>query len=80
MKSSGSCDYCKKAATEKGIPETAKPIGDAVVIRTSIGRGHDQTDHNFSQCSECGSVWVTLIDSGAGGHGRFYRCLTSDLF
>lgn len=80
MKSSGSCDYCKKAATEKGIPETAKPIGDAVVIRTSIGRGHDQTDHNFFQCSECGSVWVTLIDSGAGGHGRFHRCLTSELF
>ncbi|MBK9160066.1 MAG: hypothetical protein IPM27_00600 [Nitrosomonadales bacterium] len=80
MKSTGSCEYCKKAVAEKALPETAKPIGDDVIIRTAIGRGHDQTAHNFSQCSECGSVWVSLVDSGAGGHGRFHRCLTTGLF
>lgn len=80
MISSGSCDCCKKAKETKTLPETAKSVGDEVVIRTTIGRGYDQTAHSFSQCSEYGSVWVTLVDSGAGGHGRFHRCLTSDLF
>ncbi len=80
MKSSGTCDYCKKATAENNLPETAKAIGDEVVIRTGIGRGHDQTAHNFTQCLECGSVWVTLVDSGAGGHSRFHHCLTKGLF
>jgi hypothetical protein len=80
MNSSGSCNYCKKAREGKSLPETATPIGVSVKIQTTIGRGYEQTAHNFTQCTECGSVWVTLVESGDGGHGRFHRCLTSDLF
>lgn len=65
---------------EKILPKTAKAIGDEVIIRTSVGRGHDQTAHSFTQCSECGSVWIALVDSGAGGHGHSHRCLTKELF
>jgi hypothetical protein len=80
MKSSGSCDQCRKAVAENDIPKTVKPTGESVVIRTSIGRGHDQTDHEFTQCAECGSIWLTIVDSGAGGHGRFHHCLTRKFF
>ena len=80
MNSVGACDECRNADNQNDIPETVSNIGDRVVIRTAVGRGHDQTEHIFGQCSTCGSVWVTYIDSGAGGHGRFHRRLTRDLF
>jgi hypothetical protein len=50
------------------------------VIETSVGRGKDETGHEFTQCDECGSVWMTYIDSGAGGHGRFHRRLTKGFY
>ena len=80
MKSSGTCNHCKEAEAANAIPKSAAPIGEEVVIRVAMGHGHDQTAHSFSQCAECGSVWVTYVDSGAGGHGRFHRRLTKDLF
>ncbi len=80
MKSSGTCNHCKEAEAANGIPRNAAPIGEEVVIRVAMGHGHDQTEHSFSQCAECGSVWVTYVDSGAGGHDRFHRRLTKDLF
>lgn len=80
MKSSGTCNLCKKAEAANDIPMSAAPIGQEVAIRVAMGHGHDQTAYSFSQCAECGSVWVTYVDSGAGGHGRFHRCLTKELF
>lgn len=80
MKSFGTCEQCKKAEATNSLPATIKSIGEEVVIRMVIGRGHDQTAHSFGQCAECGSIWVTYVDSGAGGHGRFHRRLTKDLF
>jgi uncharacterized protein with PIN domain len=70
------CNVCSKDQT----PPHLAPIGRPVVIRTSVGRGHDQTEHTFSQCEECGSVWVKYVDSGAGGHGTFWKRLTAGLF
>jgi hypothetical protein len=80
MKSDKACEKCVAADSANGTPETAKPIGEEVTIRHSMSSGHMQTDHAFLQCSACGSVWVTYEDSGAGGHGRFSRRLTKDLF
>ena len=57
-----------------------KAIGESVVIRMSMGRGHDQTEYSFFQCGECGSVWAEYEDSGAGGHGRFAKRITKGLF
>jgi hypothetical protein len=80
MKSSGTCNHCKEAEAANTIPKSAAPIGEEVVVRTAMGRGHDQTAHFFSQYADCGSVWVTYVDGGVGGHGRFHRRLTKDLF
>lgn len=80
MKSLGGCDLCKEAEAANVLPNSVTSIGQEVVIRVAIGRGHDQTAHSFSQCGECGSVWVSYVDSGVGGHGRFHRCLTKNLF
>lgn len=80
MHSSGTCEHCRKAEAAKDLPKTVKSIAEDVIIRTIVGRGHDQTAHTFGQCAECGSIWVTYVDSGAGGHGRFHRRLTKDLF
>ena len=66
------CDKCKKGKL--------KPIGNSVCIETSVGRGKDRTDYSFFQCNECGSVWTQYEDSGAGGHGRFWECLTKGHF
>jgi DNA-directed RNA polymerase subunit M/transcription elongation factor TFIIS len=80
MNSSGTCSSCRNAEVAKVIPETANAIGDEVVISTTVGRGYDQTVHTFYQCADCGSVWVTYVESGAGGHGRFHERLTKSLF
>jgi hypothetical protein len=77
MNSKGSCEECRTG----NIPPTgAQSIGDPVAIGTAVGRGYDQTEHRFSQCKSCGSVWVTYEDSGAGGHGTFHKRLTAGLF
>lgn len=69
-----------KPCSENQKPPRLTPIGRSVVITTSFGSGHDHTEHFFSQCDECGSVWVKYVDSGAGGHGRFWKRLTAGLF
>ncbi len=71
------CESCREA---KHPPATATKIGTPVLIRLKIGRGSDDTIHTFLQCPECGDLWVELRESGVGGHGRFYRRLTVDLF
>jgi hypothetical protein len=76
MESRGACDQC---SSDKSPPNGAKPIGVRVVIRLPIGCGHDQTDHQFLQCVDCGSVWVTYTVSGVGGHGRIHQRLTKGL-
>lgn len=80
MDSAGVCENCRAAEAANAIPRDVRPIGEPVRRRVAIGRGHDQTEHFFSQCAKCGSVWVSYVDSGAGGHGRFHRRLTRDLF
>lgn len=70
------CKACSNDREPKGLTEIGRPVTCLV----TVGRGHDQTEHTFFQCDECGSVWVRLVDSGAGGHGRFMRRLTADLF
>ncbi|WDD90331.1 hypothetical protein Bsp3421_000156 (plasmid) [Burkholderia sp. FERM BP-3421] len=70
------CNSCSKEQTTKQL----QPIGRQVTIATSVGRGHDQTDFAFAQCEKCGSVWVKYVDSGAGGHGTFWKRLTAGLF
>lgn len=80
MNSSGTCALCKDAKAVGHLPDSATPIGQKVIIRAKFGRGHDQTTHTFSQCAKCGSVWVTTVDGGAGGHGYFNGRLTKDLF
>jgi len=57
-----------------------REIGDQVCIETKVGRGTDRTDYIFYQCSKCKSIWTQYEDSGAGGHGRFWKCLTEGLF
>lgn len=80
MISEGKCEHCRQALAKGALHDALEEIGKDVLIRQKIGKGHDQTVHRFAQCKACGSLWVTLIDSGAGGHGRFHRCLTNDLF
>lgn len=70
------CNACSNDREPKALTEIGRPV----TCRVAVGRGHDQTEHTFLQCDECGSVWVRLVDSGAGGHGRFMRRLTADLF
>jgi hypothetical protein len=68
-----------KAAGEPSTKNLEK-IGRPILIETPIGRGMDRTEYFFFQCKKCGSVWTQYIDSGAGGHGRFWRKLTEGLF
>jgi hypothetical protein len=80
MKSTGVCKMCKGVEGKQASHKYMQPIGEPVELRVSVGRGHDMTEHFFLQCSKCGSVWVKLVDSGAGGHGTFYRRLTEGMF
>jgi hypothetical protein len=79
MKSKGRCENCKKEPFTL-LGADMKSIGESVVIENPVGRGYDQTTHNFCQCTICGSIWVKYVDRGAGGRGNFLRCLTSALF
>lgn len=71
---------CKECIRAQRPPDGAVLIGDTVIVETPVKRGYDQTSYAFSQCTTCGSVWVTYRDSGAGGQGTFHRCLTATLF
>src|SRR5262249_9929609 len=61
MNSNGAWPDCKAEHPPKLVP-----IGEPVRIETTVGRGYALTEHNFSQCPACGSVWVTIRDSGIG--------------
>ena len=65
------CQDCAKADAQKLLPATAKKIGEIVAIVRKVGRGHDESEYTFFQCAKCGSLWREIVDSGAGGHGRF---------
>lgn len=76
MKSSGKCREC--AADKVTAPRKAwTRIGESVLLETAVGRGIDRTDYAFFQCRICGSIWTQYEDSGAGGHGTFFRRLTN---
>jgi hypothetical protein len=77
MNTQGACTKCKGARHRH---KSWQPIGEPVVTHTTIGRGYDQTEHKFFQCSECGSVWVEYEDNGAGGHDTLIKLLTEGLF
>lgn len=77
MNSRGTCAECRSEAPKS---KKWKAVGEPVVCRVSVGRGYDQTEHSFYQCSECGSLWVKYEDSEAGGHGTFRKRLTEGLF
>ncbi len=47
---SGACNACSKDQTSRRLT----PIGRPVVVTTQVGRGHDQTEHTFLQCGDCG--------------------------
>jgi len=78
MESNGTCTACH--AKNGGAAPQWKQIGEPVKTTIQLGKGHDDTDHTFYQCWICGSVWVRYSDSGAGGHGTFYKRLTESLF
>lgn len=80
MESNGACYSCRSSDVSRRLHDQIKSIGDDVLIITKVGRGKDRTEHIFFQCINCGSVWVKLVDSGAGGHGLFFQRLTKDLF
>ena len=80
IQSSGTCARCRAGISASEAPGALNPIGDSVAIRTQVGRGHDQTLHEFFQCDECGTVWARLTDSGVGGHGLSYQRLTDKLY
>ncbi len=62
------CDSCKK----DHFPENRQTIGSPVYHEISIGRGYDRTEYYYYQCLDCGSIWKMVVDSGAGGHGKYY--------
>jgi len=72
--SGGPCPECRKARTSSSDLEE---IGEPVVTTIQVGRGSDTTNYSFFQCKKCGSVWTYYVDSGAGGHGRFWKRLTN---
>lgn len=76
MDSKGACKECG----QDQFPSKAASIGENVNIMISVGRGHSNTNHSFYQCENCGSVWMVITDSGAGGHGRFPHRLTKKTF
>lgn len=78
MDSRGVCLDCKAAGASK--PPHIEMIGKPVLIEISFGRGKDRTEHSSFQCSKCGSIWMKIEDSGAGGHGRYYHRLTERFF
>ena len=77
METQGACGQCKK---DQLPPKGAVQIGDTVASVVTVGRGYDKTAYSLSQCAKCGSVWLTYVDSGAGGHGTFHVRLTRDYF
>ena len=80
MESKGVCESCLSSEKAGKLHDNTRSIGNEVLIISKVGRGKDRTEHVFFQCINCGSVWVKLVDSGAGGHGLFYQRLTKSLF
>ena len=76
MNSNGVCEGCRSGTNLEHLA----PIGESVVITIPISVGNIETEHSFSQCTNCGSVWVKMVDGGTGGHKKFYRRLTLGLF
>ena len=73
--SGGPCPKCRDAVDPSS--NSLKEIGEAVFTKIILGRGTDTTNYSFFQCKKCGSVWTHYVDSGAGGHGRFWKKLTN---
>ena len=46
----------------------------------SIKGINDSTIYTFYQCKKCGSVWIEIRESGAGGHGHFFNNLTESYY
>ena len=76
MNSNGVCEDCQSGTNLEHLA----PIGESVVVVIPIASGSEETEHSFSQCVNCGSVWVKQVDSGIGGHGKFYKRLTLGLY
>jgi hypothetical protein len=72
------CSNCLASNTENR--KALIPIGESAASEIKLKRGHDRTDYYFFQCPTCGSVWMNYRDSGAGGHGDFWECLTKKFF
>jgi hypothetical protein len=80
IETQGACSDCKAPDSSRKPHAALVVFGNRVVDISTVGRGHEQTDYTFMQCSQCGSVWVKYQDSGAGGHGRFMKRLTAELY
>lgn len=63
-----SCGIC---STGKFSASTRNQIGKTVISITHLDSGHDKTAYSFHQCHNCGVIWRQVIDSGAGGNGKY---------
>lgn len=69
------CEDCNGAKPSN----RCKKIGQEVFIQGNRMIG--DTNYIFLQCPVCGSVWMEYEDSGGvGGHGRFFKKLTSGFY
>lgn len=63
----GLCEECKA----EEFPRKNDKVGKKVIADIALGRGYSRTEYEYFQCLECGSIWLTMTDSGAGGHGTY---------
>ncbi len=68
----GPCVDCEK----NKFPKNKEKIGIPVHHQTKLGKGYDQSTYEFFQCIDCGAIWQTITDKGAGGHGFYTSKLT----
>lgn len=76
MKSNGACNNCKVSMKLELCTSIGEPVNTSIPLR----RGYDDAEYSFFQCIECGSVWCQIVESGAGGHGKFFKRFTADMF
>jgi uncharacterized protein with PIN domain len=49
-------------------------------VDASVPGINDTTIYSFHQCKKCGSIWIEIKESGAGGHGHFHHNLSEKYF
>jgi len=68
------CSGCDTAHPSQEHLRALVAEGDSDTKKVPVGKsGHYAEVVQSYKCPTCGAVWENLIESGAGGHGNFWK-------